>query len=69
MKKLLIIASCGIIVALVIGATTEKYQSEQSATTKEHIFDAKCSEPREHEAERSPCAMRAMDTAHADMFL
>ena len=68
MKKALIIASCGLVMALIIGATTQNKPSTQK-NGFEHLLEKKCTEPINQKAAGQSCAIRAYDGVYADMFL
>lgn len=67
MKKALIIASCGLLAALIIGATTQA--KPDTKNSPHQFFDRKCTEPTELAPAKPSCALRAHEERYADMFL
>jgi hypothetical protein len=66
MRRALIIASCGLIVALIISATTRDVEGGEKNNV-EHFFDKKCIEPAVVKQANPSCA--TLDDTRADMFL
>lgn len=68
MTKALIIASCGLIVALIIGATS--YSESQKKPHEQPLIDHKCTDAVEPRAMPKGCAtLGNLKNAHAEIFM
>lgn len=66
MKKALIIASCGLILALIVGATTQSKPAVPDESTEQFHLQ-KCSEPVDEKP--TPCALHMKEDVYVDKFL